>query len=114
MPALSALIRGRMMRFGGTRRSLIATRLDSATFTPAAMAEIHRPTGTKLNRMMKKMIAAPAMIKTVVLIIKSSSGRRGVLGHARFGFGIEQPDDYTVAFHTAHLDGTADRDEVTL
>src|SRR5699024_2339844 len=61
MPALSALMSGWMMRLGGTRRSRIATRLVRATRTPAAIAEIHSPTGMKLKRMMKNTIAAPAI-----------------------------------------------------
>src|SRR5690606_27887244 len=43
-------MKGRIMRVGGTRRSRIPTRVIMPTSTPAAMAEIHKPTGTSVKK----------------------------------------------------------------
>ena len=53
MPALLALINGKTILFGGTRLKRIPTKLNNPTWTFAANAEIHSPTGTKLNRTIK-------------------------------------------------------------
>ena len=50
MPAFWALIRGRMILSARTLLSRIPTKEKMLTFTPAEMAEIHSPRGTKLRK----------------------------------------------------------------
>src|SRR5690625_379803 len=92
---------GRMMRLGGTRRRRMATSEVRLTRTPAATAETHNPTGMKVNRTMKKRIATPAMISTVV-----DMGAPYLTLDFSYG--------YSVAFDPDYLDLATDGDEVSL
>ena len=50
MPAFWALIRGRIILSARTRRSRMPTKEKMLTFTPAEIAEIQSPKGTKLKK----------------------------------------------------------------
>ncbi len=65
-----ALIMGKIMRIGATRRRRMPIKVMMLTFTPAAQAEIQRPTGMKLNRSSRntkiKIIGNHAIINIAV------------------------------------------------
>ncbi len=68
-PAFCALMKGRMILDGGTRLSRIPTKVMMLTFTPAAIAEIHNPTGT----MVKKNHSSKMMINRGIAVMKTPS-----------------------------------------
>jgi hypothetical protein len=72
MPPLTAFIRGRTILDGVTLLKRIPIRLKILTFTFAARAEIHNPTGTKLKNSAKNStMALIIIIKPIESIIQS-------------------------------------------
>src|SRR5690606_201526 len=98
-PAFSALMSGRMIWAGGTRRSRMPMSVTMLTRTPAATDEYNSPTGTRLSTTTRKATRTSSTMESSITMPSTS---------------FDLPHHDPPSFDRSHFDGRSRRDVSSL